>query len=90
MIAIPEDQMFGRFIAAGRMLAGLDQGQLAALAGVSASTISNIEHGRSSTPSSVKAIRQALRGKGVNLTIGNNLAMLGISFVDRNSAEDDE
>jgi transcriptional regulator with XRE-family HTH domain len=36
----------GRVIAAARMLAGLDQHQLAAAAGLSASTISKIEQGR--------------------------------------------
>ncbi|MBD0273950.1 MAG: helix-turn-helix transcriptional regulator, partial [Acetobacteraceae bacterium] len=36
----------GRVIAAARMLAGLDQLQLAAAAGLSPSTISKIEQGR--------------------------------------------
>ena len=36
----------GRVIAAARMLAGLDQHQLAAAAGLSTSTISKVEQGR--------------------------------------------
>lgn len=62
-------QAKGRMIAAGRMLAGLDQTDLAAASGVSASTISNVERGRIEARSAtLKAIRKALRENGVTLT----------------------
>jgi len=89
MIAISEDVALGRQLEAGRIMAGLSQGELAAIAGVSASTVSNIENGRNSTAESLKAIRRALKGKGVNLTFGNNQAQVSICFIDRN-AEDEE
>ena len=68
---------------------GLDQAGLGALAGVAGSTVSNIENGRNSTRELVRAVRRALRDKGVNLTFGNNQAGAAICSVDRN-AEDDE
>ena len=46
----------GRVVAAARMLAGLDQHQLAAAAGLSPSTISKIEQGR-------KNVRQDTAGR---------------------------
>jgi transcriptional regulator with XRE-family HTH domain len=89
MIAISKDEAQGRVIGAGRMLAGLDQGELGRLAGVSASTVSNIERGRNATPDSIKAVRKALRDRGVNLSFGNDQAIAAISFIDRN-ADDEE
>jgi transcriptional regulator with XRE-family HTH domain len=89
MIAVSEDQAFGRALEAARILAGLDQGKLAALAGVSASTVSNIENGRNATPSSIRAVRKALREKGVNVMFGNNQAGASICFVDNNAGEED-
>lgn len=59
----------GRVIAAGRMLAGLDQAGLAAAAGVSASTVSKVERGRADVrEDTLRAIRQALGRSGVDLT----------------------
>lgn len=59
----------GRVIAAGRMLAGLDQAGLAAAAGVSASTVSKVERGRANVrEDTLEAIRQALGRFGVDLT----------------------
>ena len=59
----------GRVIAAARMLAGLDQFQLAAAAGLSPSTISKIELGRKNVRhDTVRAVNQALEGLGVDLT----------------------
>ena len=59
----------GRVIAAGRMLAGLDQGQLAAAAGLSSSTISKIEQGRKNVrQETLKAVSRALEGFGVDVT----------------------
>jgi DNA-binding XRE family transcriptional regulator len=89
MIAMTRDQAQGRVVSAARMLAGLDQSELAALAGVSASTVSNIEKGRSATSESIKSVRRALREKEVNVVFANNQALASICFVDRNSAEDE-
>lgn len=90
MIAITEDEAFGRFVEAGRVLAGLDQGALGALAGVSGSTISNIENGHKSTVPTRRAVRRALREKGVNFGVSEDQIILGISFVDKNKTSDDE
>lgn len=64
-VVLDQSNAMGRLVAAGRMLAGLDQVGLAALAGVSASTISNIERGQESREDTLKAIRKALRSCGV-------------------------
>ena len=48
----------GRVIAAGRMLAGLDQAGLAAAAGVSASTVSKVERGRADVRDIVLDLRE--------------------------------
>jgi transcriptional regulator with XRE-family HTH domain len=90
MIALSNDAAYGRFIQAARVLAGLDQTELGALAGVSGSTISNIETGRNSTVTTRKAVRTALHKKGVNLSFGNDQINLGIAFVDRNQEADDD
>ena len=59
----------GRVIAAARMLAGLDQLQLAAAAGMSPSTISKIEQGRKNVrQDTLRAVGQALEALGVDLT----------------------
>ena len=59
----------GRVIAAGRMLAGLDQAGLAAAAGLSASTVSNVERGRLNVrDETLDAIKQALMRVGVDVT----------------------
>lgn len=89
MIAMPRDTAQGRLIQAGRVLAGFDQNELATRAGVSGSTVSNAERGRTVTEENIKAIRRALRQAGVNLTFGNDMAIASIAFVDRN-VEDDE
>ena len=58
----------GRVIAAARMLAGLDQLQLAAAAGLSPSTISKIEQGRKNVrQDTLRAVAQALEALGVDL-----------------------
>jgi transcriptional regulator with XRE-family HTH domain len=90
MIAITEDQAFGRLVEAGRILAGLDQGELGALAGVSGSTISNIENGHKTTSQTRKSVRRALREKGVNFGLSEDQILLGIAFVDKNKSTDDE
>ncbi len=59
----------GRVVAAGRMLAGLDQEQLAAEAGLSPSTVSNIEQGhRPVRAQTYHAVVQALDRLGVDVT----------------------
>lgn len=59
----------GRVIAAGRMLAGLDQAGLAVAAGLSPSTVSNVERGELNVrESTLDAIKQALTRMGVDLT----------------------
>ena len=59
----------GRVVAAARMLAGLDQLQLAAAAGLSPSTISKIEQGRKNVrQDTLRAVAQALEALGVDLT----------------------
>jgi len=89
MIAISENEALGRHLHAARILTGLDQTGLAAIAGVSPSTVSNIEQGKKSTPDSIKAVRRALRGKGVNCLFGNNQAVVSICFVDKNLEDED-
>ena len=59
----------GRVIAAGRMLTGLDQEQLAAEAGLSPSTVSKIELGKRNVRSeTLRAVVQALDRLGVDVT----------------------
>ncbi len=59
----------GRVIAAGRMLTGLDQEQLAAEARLSPSTVSKIELGRRNVrPDTLRAIVEALDRLGVDVT----------------------
>ncbi len=59
----------GRVMAAARMLAGLDQIELAAAAGLSPSTISKIEQGRKDVrQDTLRAVSQALERLGVDVT----------------------
>ena len=59
----------GRVIAAARMLAGLDQHQLAAAAGLSPSTVSKIEQGRKNVrQDTLRAVARALESLGIDLT----------------------
>ncbi len=59
----------GWVIAAARMLAGLDQLQLAAAAGLSPSTISKIEQGRKSVrQDTLRAVGEALERLGIDVT----------------------
>ncbi len=58
----------GRVIAAGRMLAGLDQERLAAEAGLSPSTVSKIEQGRRGVRmATLRAVQDALERLGVDV-----------------------
>ena len=59
----------GRVIAAARMLAGLDQFQLAVESGLSPSTISKIEQGRKNVrQDTLRAVSQALERLGIDIT----------------------
>lgn len=59
----------GRVVAAGRMLAGVDQEQLALEAGLSASSVSKIELGRRKVRAeTLQAVIQALDRLGVDVT----------------------
>ena len=59
----------GRVVAAARMLAGLDQHQLAAAAGLSPSTISKLEQGRKNVrQDTFRAVMEALERLDVDLT----------------------
>jgi len=75
-------EALGRTYGAARMMAGLDQARLAARAGVSAGTISNVERGRESKSETLKAIRRALLKEGVMVAFSRNngLASVTISF----------
>lgn len=86
-INLSNSEALGRTYAAARMMAGLDQATLAARAGLSAGTVSNVERGRDSKPDTLKAIRRALTKEGVlvGFSRNNGLANVSISF-----ASDDE
>lgn len=83
-------QALGRTYAAARMMAGLDQGALAAQAGLSPGTISNVERGRDSRPDTLKAIRIALNREGVLIAFSRNngLATVSIAFATDDSDEE--
>jgi transcriptional regulator with XRE-family HTH domain len=89
VIKMSEQQARGRHFHAGRILAGLDQQELGTIAGVSAGTISNIEQGKKSTDDSIKAVKRALRLRGVNLNFGNNQAGASVAYVDRNAPQEE-
>lgn len=74
--------VLGRMVAAGRALAGLDQAGLAKAAGVSASTISNVERGSDAREETLRSIRKALRRSGISISIDrqNGLAHAAIRF----------
>lgn len=88
-IALNDTAAAGRLIAAGRMLAGWDQGRLAQAARVSSSTVSNVERGSDSRDDTIKALRRALRQQGVTLAFDktNGLAVAALSF---EAPEDDD
>jgi transcriptional regulator with XRE-family HTH domain len=83
-------EALGRTYAAARMLAGLDQATLAARAGLSAATVSNVERGRESKADTLKAIRRALSKEGVLVCFSRNngLANVSISFASDEEEED--
>lgn len=68
-LILEENQAVGRCYAAARMMAGMDQGKLAEKAGVSASTISNLERGSDIKDETITKIRKALWKSGVKVSI---------------------
>jgi transcriptional regulator with XRE-family HTH domain len=86
MIAVTREDARGRLVAAARILAGLDQNDLGALAGVSGSTISNLENGHKTMRSTLVAVDRALKGKGVNFSFGEDMIVIGVAFADKNAA----
>jgi transcriptional regulator with XRE-family HTH domain len=79
---LSNSEALGRTYAAARMMAGLDQAELANAAGLSAGTISNVERGRDSKPDTLRSIRRALSREGVlvGFSRNNGLASVSISF----------
>lgn len=66
---LSHSEVQGRAIAAARLLAGLDQAGLAQLAGVSASTVSNVERGSDAREDTIVSIKKALRKAGITSSI---------------------
>jgi DNA-binding XRE family transcriptional regulator len=83
-------EALGPTYAAARMMAGLDQAGLVLEAGISSATISNVERGKDSRDSTLKAIRRALvrHGVGINFSKTNGMASVMISFAADEGAED--
>jgi transcriptional regulator with XRE-family HTH domain len=83
-------EALGRMLEAARILAGLDQAELGQMAGVSGSTVSNVERGNDARPETVKSIRSALRKNGVSLSLDgrNGLAFVAISFAEPDEDDD--
>src|SRR5262245_841466 len=80
-IAIGENVATGRAIAAGRMLLGLDQAALAALASVSPATISNVERGHGVRVDTLHNILSAIRRRGATVSIDRSgFASIAINF----------
>jgi DNA-binding XRE family transcriptional regulator len=87
---LSNSEALGRTYAAARMMAGLDQAELANAAGLSAGTISNVERGRDSKPDTLRSIRRALSREGVlvGFSRNNGLASVSISFAADDGEEE--
>lgn len=81
-MVFPYQVALGRAVSAARMLAGWDQATLAAAAGVSGSTISNVERGSDARESTIRSVRRALRKGGITLHIDktNGTAVIVTNF----------
>ena len=78
-----------RLIIAGRVLAGLSQSELASQAGVALSVLQAIEQGRSDPKlSTVIALVDALRSKGVELLPDTDPAAFGLFVVIGSEADE--
>ena len=92
MQTLTSAQARGRVIAAARVLLGWDQSELASRAGVSNSTVSNIESGKVDTRNKTYIqIKKALRSAGVdwqNGFIRNKVISLTFPFCK--TADEDE
>lgn len=89
-LSLSNTEAIGRTYAAARMMAGLDQAALATSAGLSASTVSNVERGKDSKKETLRAIRRALSREGVliGFSSNNGIASVSISFA-ADEGEDD-
>jgi transcriptional regulator with XRE-family HTH domain len=68
-------------VSIARMLLGLDQAALAAMADVSPATISNVERGHGVRDDTLHAILSAVRRRGATVTIDRNgFASVAINF----------
>lgn len=89
-LSLSNTEAIGRTYAAARMMAGLDQSALATSAGLSASTVSNVERGKDSKKETLRAIRRALSREGVliGFSSNNGIALVSISFAADEGEED--
>ena len=81
-LSLSNSVALGRTYAAARMMAGMDQAELAENSGLSAGTISNVERGRDSKSITLRAIKRTLSANGVLVAFSRNngLATVTISF----------
>jgi len=86
---LEQSEAYGRMIAAGRMLAGLDQAELGKLAGVAGATISNVERGNDARDDTRKAVRKALRDLGICLTWDSKNGIMAVTVAFDQPDEDD-
>lgn len=87
-VAIGANVATGRAIVAARMLLGLDQVALAALANVSPTTISNVERGHGVRDDTLHSILSAIRRRGAAVTIDRNgFASIAINFHEPPAAQ---
>jgi transcriptional regulator with XRE-family HTH domain len=85
---LTDHQAQGRVLAAARMLAGLEQQELASLADVSATTVSNVERAATESRSeTVRKLMAALRSRGVTINFNQGTGL--ISAATTYSSSDD-
>ena len=88
-ISLSQNEVRGRMIAAARMLSGFDQAKLGKAAGVTASTVSNVENGHDVRDDTYKSIRKALRENGVSVTFDKTNGLVAVSLVFEEPDDDD-
>jgi transcriptional regulator with XRE-family HTH domain len=89
-LVLAQFDAIGRSYAAARMLAGLDQAQLAKKADISASTVSNLERGNEAREETIASIRKALRRSGVKVTIDAQFGLISVDAIYTNPEEDEQ